>query len=125
MIRHALLYEDAPTTSLTPEIIFRLLADETRLRCMTLLCAHHELSLLRFTHTLQLRPTVVMRQLATLRAARLVSERSTGSTTSYRLHPALPVWTIHMLRAVSNSIVCLTPYISDQAILVSDYQAHA
>jgi ArsR family transcriptional regulator len=82
-----------------PPTLFRLLADETRLRCLTLLAAEGELCVCELTHALGLSQPKVSRHLAVLRENGVVSDRRAGLWVYYRLNPELPDWARGVLRA--------------------------
>ena len=64
--------------------LFRALGDETRLRIIALL-AHGELCVCHVQDALELPQPTVSRQLAILRAARVVEDRREGTWVYYRL----------------------------------------
>ncbi len=72
--------------------LFRLLADDTRLRAIVLMRAEGELCVCELAHALAVVQPKVSRHLALLREARIVLDRRDGQWVYYRLHPGLPAW---------------------------------
>jgi ArsR family transcriptional regulator len=77
---------------LKPEEFFFLLSDETRLRCMLLLHAKNELCVCDFSYALQIIQPKISRHLAILKAARVLSDRRTGTWAYYSIQSNLPTW---------------------------------
>ena len=75
-----------------PVHFFRMLADETRLRCLLLLAVEGELCVCELVHALELIQPKVSRHLAALREAGVVTDRREGQWIYYRLNDALPEW---------------------------------
>ncbi|BAU56752.1 arsenate reductase [Halorhodospira halochloris] len=84
---------------LTPEQLFRLLSDPTRLRCIMLLQSEGSLCVCELTAALDIVQPKVSRHLATLRAAGLVVDERRGQWVHYRLPDNLPVWVQEILKA--------------------------
>ncbi|ELY3813364.1 metalloregulator ArsR/SmtB family transcription factor [Cronobacter sakazakii] len=78
--------------SLTPLQLFKLLADDTRLRLALLLRAQGELCVCELTSTLNLSQPKISRHLALLRDSGLLSDRRDGKWIHYRLSPHMPAW---------------------------------
>jgi ArsR family transcriptional regulator len=55
----------------------------------------------------------ISRHLAQLREAGIVSDRRQGIWIYYRLHPALPDWTLEVLAATSAGVQAETPFSTD------------
>lgn len=101
----------------TPEILFGILADETRLRCLSLLHSEGELCVCEFTHALKLSQPKVSRHLAGLRSAGMVTAQHRGTWVYYRLHPDLPDWVRKILRITVTGIADTRPYKTDRTAL--------
>jgi ArsR family transcriptional regulator len=67
--------------------LFKVLADESRLKMLWLLCNSRELCVCDLMETLQITQSKASRHLATLRHAGLVSDRKAGAWTYYSLCP--------------------------------------
>ena len=102
---------------MTPDLLFRALADATRLRCLMLLQGHDELCVCELTHALGVSQPKISRHLAQLREAGLVSDRRQGLWVYYRLHPELPAWAVEVLRSTATGAAAEAPYADDRAAL--------
>jgi ArsR family transcriptional regulator len=89
------------TTSLVE--LFKLLADETRLRVLFLLQRHGELNVRTLCRLLSQSQPAVSHHLALLRSAGLIAMRREGKHNFYRLVPSRFEELVHMLFAVSPS----------------------
>ena len=100
-----------------PDQYFRSLADETRLRCITLLAEHDELCVCELTHALGLPQPKVSHHLANLRKAGLVADRKAGLWVYYRLHPELPAWVGEVIRTSAAGVCAQQPFSDDRKAL--------
>jgi ArsR family transcriptional regulator, arsenate/arsenite/antimonite-responsive transcriptional repressor len=100
-----------------PIDLFRLLGDETRLRCLALLAAHGELCVCELTQVLGVSQPKISRHLATLRESGLVSDRRLGVWVYYRLRTDLSGWAQRILGEAVAGSRTLTPYRHDHAAL--------
>jgi len=98
---------------MSPEILFRALSDETRLRCVMLVLQHRELCVCNLTEALKLSQPKISRHLATLKAARVLQDRREGVWVHYRLHTQLPTWALTVLQQTLCGIQAQEPFISD------------
>jgi ArsR family transcriptional regulator, arsenate/arsenite/antimonite-responsive transcriptional repressor len=99
---------------MTPEILFRTLADETRLRCLMLLLSEPELCVCELTHALGVVQPKVSRHLAILRESGLVEDERRGLWVYYRLRPDLPSWAHEVLAATAAGVAAAEPHVSDR-----------
>lgn len=88
---------------MTPDRLFKLLSDPTRLRCALLLHAEGSLCVCELTEALALSQPKISRHLAMLREGGLVQDERRGQWVHYRLHPALPQWAVDVLGSASRS----------------------
>jgi ArsR family transcriptional regulator len=88
---------------MTPDRLFKLLSDPTRLRCAMLLHAEASLCVCELTEALELSQPKISRHLAMLREGGLVQDERRGQWVHYRLHPALSGWVFDVLEAASRS----------------------
>lgn len=100
-----------------PIDLFRLLGDETRLRCVALLAGHRELCVCELTHVLGVSQPKISRHLASLRESGLVSDRRLGVWVYYRLRRDLPGWVQRILEEAVSGARTLPPYRNDRAAL--------
>ena len=78
--------------------LFRLLGDETRLRCLVLLYREGELCVCELVHALDEVQPKISRHLAVLRDHGIVSDRRAGQWVYYRISTGLPDWAHEILR---------------------------
>lgn len=88
--------------TLTATDLFRLLADETRLRCLVLLYREGELCVCELVHALDEAQPKISRHLAVLRDQGIVSDRRAGQWVYYRVAPGLPDWAHDILRDTAS-----------------------
>jgi ArsR family transcriptional regulator, arsenate/arsenite/antimonite-responsive transcriptional repressor len=86
---------------MSPESVFRLLSDPTRLRCVVMLRLEPSLCVCELTHALDLSQPKTSRHLAMLRAGGLVVDERRGQWVHYRLAGDLPGW----VRAIVDAAV--------------------
>lgn len=107
------------TTTMTPELLFRLLCDPTRLRCALLLRAEGSLCVCELTHALEMSQPKISRHLAMLREAGLVVDERRGQWVHYRLHPELPEWACDVIDAAARGEARLDMYARDRERLTT------
>ncbi len=100
-----------------PELFFKALADQTRLRCVALLQQEGELCVCELTYALQLVQPKISRHLALLRESGLVLDRREGLWVYYRIHPELPEWATRTLAAVVQGSANTPPFSTDRMAL--------
>ncbi|MGB3596758.1 metalloregulator ArsR/SmtB family transcription factor [Pseudomonas neustonica] len=84
-------------STLTPVVLFKALADDTRARICLLLAQRGELCVCDLTAALAASQPKVSRHLALLRSAGLLSDRRAGHWVYYRLAVTLPSWVTEVL----------------------------
>ncbi len=89
--------------TLTPPIVFKCLADETRARMTLLIASEGELCVCELTCALDLSQPKISRHLAQLREAGILMDRRQGQWVYYRLNPSLPEWVQMMLKSVVDA----------------------
>lgn len=82
---------------LTPTALFKCLADETRLRCLSLLYTQGKLCVCELTHALNLLQPKISRHLALLRQCNLLLDSREGQWVYYQINPGLPGWVFEIL----------------------------
>lgn len=81
-----------PRSELTPVMLCKCLADETRLSTVMLLSRFDEVCVCDLVSALALPQSTVSRHLAQLRSCGLVQDRRAGLWVHYRLDESLPEW---------------------------------
>jgi ArsR family transcriptional regulator, arsenate/arsenite/antimonite-responsive transcriptional repressor len=89
---------------MTPNALFKCLADDTRLRCLSLLQREGKLCVCELTYALNMLQPKISRHLATLRQNNLLIDSREGQWVYYQLNPELPAWIFSILAAAANEI---------------------
>jgi len=84
---------------MTPESMFNLLSDPTRLRALMLIQSEGEVCVCELTHALQESQPKISRHLALMRDAGIVEARREGTWMHYRLGTSLPGWARHIVES--------------------------
>ena len=92
---------------------FKILADLTRLRVLTLLSREGELCVCELTHALGEIQPKISRHLALLREAGVALHRRQGQWIYYRINPDLPAWAREVITAATEGIVKQPPFKQD------------
>ncbi len=98
---------------MTPEGLFTLLSDETRLRSLVLLKEAGELCVCELSHILATQQPKVSRHLGLLRTSGLVLDERRGQWVYYRLNAHSEKWVETLLEAILGSLKKLDPYRKD------------
>jgi len=97
----------------SPEALFNLLSDPTRLRALMLILSEGELCVCELTFALKESQPKVSRHLALMRKAGVVEARRSGTWMYYRLHPDLPSWAGELVEGVGASVGELQDFQAD------------
>lgn len=89
---------------MTPTALFKCLADDTRLRCLSLLIKEGKLCVCELTYALDMLQPKISRHLAQLRQNNLLIDSREGQWVYYQLNPELPLWVIEILKAATKEI---------------------
>lgn len=98
---------------LTLEVFAKALADQTRLRILSLLVQNPQLCVCELTDALELAQPKISRHLAILREAGLLQDRKLGLWVHYRLHDNLQPWAKLILTQVQIASQDESPYQED------------
>ena len=98
---------------LDPIVLFKAMADETRLRCLMLLAGEGELCVCELGYVLQDSQPKISRHLALLRKNALVQDRRDGQWVYYRIHPNLPTWALTIIQEAMEGTRERNPFLSD------------
>jgi ArsR family transcriptional regulator len=99
---------------MTPDDLFRALADPTRLRLLLLLVVEGELCVCEITHALAEFQPKISRHLGALRETGMVLDRREGQWIHYRLNPKLPAWVHEVLSTTARANTNAEPYARDR-----------
>ena len=83
--------------AMTPESMFNIMSDPTRLRALMLIQSEGEVCVCELTHALQESQPKISRHLALMREAGIVESRREGTWMHYRLGRSLPAWALDIL----------------------------
>ena len=97
-----------------PEVLFNLLSDITRLRCLMLIQAEEEACVCEMTFALEESQPKISRHLALMRDAGLVTPRREGTWMHYRINSDLPLWAKELLHQVFQNLHQFQPFLSDR-----------
>lgn len=98
---------------MTPNELFSLLSDETRLRCLMLLQKEKELCVCEINHIIGGIQPKISRHLALLRKSGLVSDERRGQWVYYSLSPSLPEWAKKIIVSSLETLEKEEPYRAD------------
>ena len=98
---------------MTPNELFSLLSDETRLRCLVLLQKEGELCVCEISQIMESIQPKISRHLALMRKSGLVSDERRGQWVYYSLNQSLPDWVKKILEATLENLMKEEPYNSD------------
>jgi ArsR family transcriptional regulator len=99
--------------NIPPDQFFKILADLTRLRVLTLLSREGELCVCELTHALGEIQPKISRHLALLREAGVALDRRQGQWIYYRINPDLPTWAREVITAAAEGIDTQPPFNED------------
>ncbi|WP_417349727.1 metalloregulator ArsR/SmtB family transcription factor [Ferrimonas sp.] len=88
---------------MNPHLFFKLLSDETRLRCVLLLVRKGELCVCELVEALNESQPKISRHLASLRSQGLLKDRRQGQWVYYSLSEELPEWLNPLLAELGNA----------------------
>jgi len=97
-----------------PEVLFNLLSDATRLRCLMLMQSQEEVCVCEMTFALEMSQPKISRHLALMRDAGLVKARREGTWMHYRINTRLPSWARESLHQVLQQLTPLQPFQGDR-----------
>ena len=98
---------------MTPNELFSLLSDETRLRCLVLLQKEGELCVCEISQIMDSIQPKISRHLALMRKSGLVSDERRGQWVYYSLNPSLPIWAKRIIATTVDNLMKEEPFHSD------------
>ena len=98
---------------MTPNELFSLLSDETRLRCLVLLQHEGKLCVCEISQIMESIQPKISRHLALMRNSGLVSDERRGQWVYYSLNSSLQDWAKKIIESTSKHLVKIEPYSSD------------
>ncbi|USD36918.1 MULTISPECIES: metalloregulator ArsR/SmtB family transcription factor [Ferrimonas] len=98
---------------MNPHQFFKLLSDETRLRCVLLLARQGELCVCELVAATEESQPKISRHLATLRSHGLLKDRRQGQWVFYSVSQDHPGWLRNIVEALGNSNCLAETYQAD------------
>ena len=98
---------------ITPNGLFSLLSDETRLRCLVLLQKEGELCVCEMSQVIGSIQPKISRHLALMRQSGVVSDERRGQWVYYSLNPSLPKWAKRIIESALENLMNEDPSFSD------------
>lgn len=98
---------------ITPDELFSLLSDVTRLRCLMLLQKQGELCVCEISQIMGSIQPKVSRHLALMRQSGLVLDERRGQWVYYSLNQSLPDWAKRIMASTLENLLKEEPYYSD------------
>lgn len=118
MLRSAdISYDIYQMQHITPDSLFAVLANTTRLRSLMLLFKHGELCVCDLTEVTGAAQPNISRNLAQMRDTGLLADRRQGQWVYYQINPDVPAWVTDVLQAVASGTFDLNPYKKDDDVL--------
>lgn len=100
-----------------PSQFFKLLSDETRVRCLLLISRENVLCVCELTYALEESQPKISRHLAKLKALGLLVDERKGQWINYRLAQDLPGWMNNIIESLKDSHCLKTQYQRDSVRL--------
>ena len=98
---------------------FKVLADETRLRCLTLIYEHHELCVCEIMHALALPQSKISRHLALIKLNHLVVDRREGQWVFYSVAPNIAKFKMDIIDMSIEELKNTPPFNQDRKRLIA------
>lgn len=102
---------------MTPDQLFGILSDQTRLRCLILLLNTDELCVCEIIEILKQPQSKISRHLSLLRNLDLVNDERRGNWIYYKINPDLTPWIKEMLLSLSEKILEQKPFSADLEVI--------
>mgnify|MGYP001822825860 CR=1 FL=1 len=112
-----IIYDIYQMRHITPDSLFAVLANTTRLRSLMLLFKHGELCVCDLTEVTGAAQPNISRNLAQMRDTGLLADRRQGQWVYYQINPDVPAWVTDVLQSVASGTFDLNPYIKDDDVL--------
>lgn len=98
--------------------LFKVLADETRLRCLAIIYEHKEVCVCELVHALRLPQSKISRHLSIMKLNNIVSQRRHGQWVLYSIHPELSAFKINIIESTVNELAQKHRFIKDNKMLL-------
>lgn len=98
---------------------FKVLADETRLRCLALIFEQPEVCVCELIHALALPQSKISRHLAIIKLNNLITQRREGQWVLYSIHPDISDFQRNILQLSIAELKNASPYKDDYERLMT------
>lgn len=102
-----------------PDVLFNLLSDVTRLRCLMLILQKKSLCVCELTYALNLTQPKISRHLALLKKFQVLVDRREGLWIIYSFNPKLPTWSKQVIKIALSNLLESQPYQKDRQRLAA------
>lgn len=92
---------------------FKVLADETRLRCLAIIVKHGEVCVCELVHALGLPQSKISRHLSIMKLNNIVHQRRHGQWVLYSLHPGLSRFQNNIIQTTVDELKKQDRYMED------------
>ncbi|VVH58519.1 Arsenical resistance operon repressor [uncultured Gammaproteobacteria bacterium] len=96
---------------------FKVLSDETRLRCLTLIYENRELCVCELIHALDLPQSKISRHLSLVKLNKLIIDRREGQWVLYSVHPDISTFKDNIIKASITELMNTPPFKEDRSRL--------
>jgi ArsR family transcriptional regulator len=97
---------------------FKILADETRLRCLALIYENHELCVCELIYALDLPQSKISRHLALIKLNKLISDRREGQWVLYSINSDISKFKKNIIKTSINELIKVSPFKEDRSRLL-------
>ncbi len=98
---------------------FKVLADETRLRCLTIIFKHQEVCVCELVHSLALPQSKISRHLAIIKLNQIIQQRREGQWVLYSGYPQLESFKKRIIQQTIEELIKTSPFKEDQQRLLA------
>jgi ArsR family transcriptional regulator len=98
---------------------FKVLSDETRLRCLILIFENYEICVCELMHALALPQSKISRHLSLIKLNGLINQRREGQWVLYSINPNMSKFKINIIKATIDELKNTIPFKEDRKKLVN------
>ena len=93
---------------------FKVLSDETRLRCLLLILENKEICVCELIHALDLPQSKISRHLSIIKLNSLITQRRSGQWVLYSMNTDLSDFKLNIIKVTLNELKNTSPYKDDR-----------
>lgn len=98
---------------------FKILSDETRLRCLALIYDNKELCVCELTHALNLPQSKISRHLSLIKLNTLIIDKRVGQWVFYSIHPEVLAFKNNIMQITITDLKNTSPFKEDRERLLA------